>query len=147
MAVLLNERQVAQLVDSRAWLHGFQAQHIHFLTVQHWLLFNLYAPLISCVKRSEAMFVCRAVMRLDDLWILRSGVWWVLPASLVCVTTPISSRKFHFTISGVALRETSTVPSLWKDSAWTLWSWFANCVCGRWKGKGRSSSSTVLCQR
>lgn len=56
-------------------------------------------------------------------------------------------RKFHSTMSGVGLRETSTARSLWKDSAWTQWSWSANCVCGKWREKGRSSSWTAPCLR
>lgn len=58
MAVFLNERQAAWLVvDSRACLHGFQAQHIHFLTVPHWLLLNLSVLVFSYVNRGEAIFV------------------------------------------------------------------------------------------
>lgn len=68
MTVFLNERQVAWfVVDSRAWLHGFQAQHTHFLTAQHWLLFSLSAPVLSCVKRGKAVFACREIMSLEEV--------------------------------------------------------------------------------
>lgn len=68
MAVSLNERQAAWLdVNSRACLYGFQAQHIHFFTVPHKLLLNLSVPVFSYVKRVEAVFVCRAVIRSDEV--------------------------------------------------------------------------------
>lgn len=54
------------VVDSRTCLYGFQAQHIHFLTVPHWVLLNLSAPVFSYVKRVRQCLY-GVVMRSDEV--------------------------------------------------------------------------------